>query len=65
MVPAPVFAVKAVASLLERFKWFPVTVDQLTMLVNGNTCDSEKYFKENDIEPIAFNNDNLSYLNKV
>ena len=65
MVPAPVFAVKAVALLLERFKWFPVTVDQLTMLVDGNTCDSEKYFKENDIEPIAFNNDNLSYLNKV
>ena len=47
-VPAPVFAVQAVASLFERFSWFPVTKDQLTMLVQGNTCDSDRLFSEND-----------------
>ena len=62
MVPAPVVAVKAVASLLDRFSWFPVTKDQLTMLVEGNTCESTKYFSDNDIKPLPFNIENLSYL---
>ena len=61
-VPAPVFAVQAVASIFERFSWFPVTKDQLTMLVQGNICDSDKLFSENDITPIAFSSENLSYL---
>ena len=61
-VPAPVFAVQAVASLFERFSWFPVTKDQLTMLVQGNTCDSQKIFSDNEITPISFNEENLSYL---
>ena len=64
MVPAPVIAVKSVATALDRFSWFPVTADQLTMLVEGNTCDSSKYFSENKIEPIPFNEENLSYLGK-
>ena len=64
MVPAPVIAVKSVASALDRFSWFPVTVDQLTMLVEGNTCDSSKYFSENKIDPIPFTEENLSYLGK-
>ena len=64
MVPAPVIAVKSVASALDRFSWFPVTADQLTMLVEGNTCDSSKYFSEIKIEPIPFSEENLSYLGK-
>tara|TARA_Y100001934_G_scaffold97433_1_gene120214 strand:- start:148 stop:747 length:600 start_codon:yes stop_codon:yes gene_type:complete len=64
MVPAPVIAVKSVAKALDRFPWFPVTADQLTMLVEGNTCDSTKYFKENNINPIPFSEENLSYLGK-
>ena len=62
MIPAPVVAVQTVASVLDRFSWFPVTKDQLTMLVEGNTCDSTKYFSENDFTPLPFNIDNLSYL---
>ena len=61
-VPAPIIAVKTVAAMFERFSWFPVTRDQLTMLVEGNTCDSTKFFSENNIKPISFNSDNLSYL---
>lgn len=64
MVPAPVFAIKSVAAILDRFSWFPVTADQLTMLVEGNTCDSSKFFAENKIVPIPFNEENLSYLGK-
>ena len=64
MVPAPVFAVKSVAAILDRFSWFPVTADQLTMLVEGNTCDSSKFFAKNKLVPIPFNEENLSYLSK-
>ena len=62
MVPAPVAVVKTVAAIFDRFSWFPVTKDQLTMLIEGNTCDSTKYFSDNEIKPLPFNIDNLSYL---
>ena len=61
-VPAPLIAVKTVAAMLDRFSWFPVTRDQLTMLVEGNACNSTKFFSENDIKPRSFDIENLSYL---
>jgi len=64
MLPAPVLPIKLIAFFLERFKWFPVTRGQLTMLLEGNTCDSQKVFNEFDIKPIKFNQDSLSYLKK-
>ena len=62
MIPVPATAVKLIALLLDRFKFFPITRDQLTMLLEGNTCDSKNLFSEFDIQPIDFNNRNLSYL---
>jgi NADH dehydrogenase len=61
-LPAPVIAVKTVAAIFDRFSWFPVTKDQLTMLVEGNTCDSTNYFSDNNLKPLQFNIENLSYL---
>tara|TARA_B100001996_G_C18651973_1_gene589755 strand:- start:688 stop:1611 length:924 start_codon:yes stop_codon:yes gene_type:complete len=61
-VPAPVFVIKIVASFLDRFSWFPVTKDQISMLVEGNVCKSEDLFKICDILPIPFNSESLSYL---
>ena len=60
-IPAPVFAVKIAASMLDRFEWFPVTRDQLTMLMEGNTV-SGHYFDEFSITPRKFIKDNLGYL---
>ena len=62
-VPAPVFPIKMAAGLLDRFAWFPITADQLTMLMEGNTCSS-KVFEEFDLNPIQFDIDSLQYLNK-
>ena len=62
IVPAPVPALKLVAALLDRFEWFPVTRDQLTMLVEGNTGDSSALFQTLDIEPRRFEGDSLAYL---
>ena len=61
-IPAPIGAVKLVAFLLDRFSWFPVTRDQLTMLEKGNVCESGKYFVQYDIDEISFDAKNLDYL---
>lgn len=61
-VPAPVEIVKLVALLFDRFKFFPITRDQLTMLLDGNTCDSKDLFKIFEIDPIEFSSKTLSYL---
>lgn len=47
-IPAPGWGVKSVAFLL------PITKDQVTMLMEGNTCDSSDFFSHFEIEPIPF-----------
>ena len=61
-IPTPVFPLKMVASVFDQFSWFPITGDQLSMLMEGNTCESKKLFEEFHIEPINFSESNLSYL---
>jgi len=60
-MPVPVITVKMIADLFDRFERFPITRDQLTMLMQGNTV-SEQYFTEFDITPMSFSAENLSYL---
>lgn len=60
-IPAPVVVIKIAASILDRFKWFPVTRDQLTMLMESNTV-SANYFDDFSINPKKFNLENLEYL---
>jgi len=61
-LPTPVFPIKMIATFFDKFPWFPITRDQLTMLLEGNTCDSEKLYDKFNIEPIKFSIQNLSYL---
>ena len=62
MVPAPAFGVKSVATILDRFEFFPVTRDQITMLLEGNTCDSTEVFERLDVVPTTFDENSLAYL---
>lgn len=64
-MPAPAWGVKIAAGLLERFPDFPITRDQLTMLMEGNTCDSREIFELIGIDPIPFNAETLQYLNRL
>ena len=59
-IPAPAFIIKIMASLLGNL--LPISKDQIVMLMEGNTCDSKEVFKLFKIEPIIFNEKNLSYL---
>ena len=62
-VPAPVLPVKLLAKVFDRFSWFPISQDQLTMLLEGNVCDGKKAYDFFGIDnPIEFNSDSLVYL---
>ena len=54
ILPAPVGPIRLVAAIFDRFEFFPVTRDQLTMLVQGNTGDSRAIFGLLGIEPRRF-----------
>lgn len=64
-VPTPAWAVKTVADMLKGLDIMPVTKDQITMLMEGNTCDSSALFRELSIEPTPFDVGHLSYLKKI
>ncbi len=61
-VPAPALGIKLVAALFDRFAFFPITRDQITMLMEGNTCDSASVFELIEIEPTPFSVESLAYL---
>lgn len=61
MLPVPAMGVSAVAALLDRFEHFPITRDQVKMLLEGNTCSSEDLVRLG-IDPIAFDIKALAYL---
>lgn len=61
MLPVPAFGVSAAAALLDRFESFPITRDQLTMLLQGNTCNSTA-LQRLGISPTRFDADSLQYL---
>ena len=61
-IPVPTWGIGAVAAVLGWFPFFPVTRDQITMLMEGNTCDGSDFYRDFDIEPTAFTPENLDYL---
>jgi NADH dehydrogenase len=65
MVPAPVLAIKAAAGLLDRFPWFPISRDQIQMLMEGNVCSENDSFARLGWAPIRFGVDQLGYLNRA
>lgn len=62
MLPAPAWGIKSVAFFLDRFPFFPISRDQVTMLMEGNTCPGDSGYRTLDIVPTAFAADTLSYL---
>lgn len=63
-VPVPGGLIYFPALLFDRFGWFPITRDQITILLEGNTCDSKRLFEELGRTPKTFDIEHLQYLNK-
>ncbi len=47
----PLWMVRLMAALLGRFPWFPLTIDQITMLLENNYTDDRSYYQTFGIEP--------------
>jgi len=63
-LPVPAFMVKSAAAMLDQFEFFPLSQEQLTMLLEGNACDSSEAFRLFEITPTPFNENSLSYLSR-
>jgi len=58
----PAFIMSTMAEMLDWLPSFPVTKDQITMLLEGNVCDEKPFFKHSDIKPIGFKEGISKYL---
>ncbi len=58
----PVFIMSTMAEMLDWLPSFPVTKDQITMLLEGNVCDERPFFKHFDIKPTGFKEGISKYL---
>ncbi len=50
----PLFLMRPAIKMLQTFQHFPITSDQLTMLLNGNICDPSEWAKDFDLQPLDF-----------
>lgn len=62
MAPVPAWGVRLVAKMMQGFEWFPLTTDQIDMLMQGNVGESREIFDRFGIIPLSFNEKNLGYL---
>ncbi|RMF10335.1 MAG: NAD-dependent epimerase/dehydratase family protein [Candidatus Neomarinimicrobiota bacterium] len=60
--PVPVGAIRPLVWLLGRFSWFPLTLDQLRMLVRGNTCYDPDLYLRAGFQPRPWDESTLGYL---
>ena len=63
-LPAPAPLLKVLAAALDQYAFFPITRDQLTMLMEGNACDGHDAFQTFSLEPAPFDTTSLSYLQR-
>jgi uncharacterized protein YbjT (DUF2867 family) len=63
-IPVPAFYVRMLAMFFGPYEFFPITKDQLTMLMEGNTGDSADVYNLFDIDPIRFTERTITYLQK-
>lgn len=61
-VHVPLWMAWPVVGTVGRTGLLPITPDQLSMLVEGNTCDSTAFFADFGVEERAFEAEALSYL---
>jgi len=61
-LPAPAMLLKVLAAALDQYAFFPITRDQLSMLMEGNTCNGQNVFQTFGLQPVPFNTQGLAYL---
>jgi len=64
-VPAPAAVVQIAAGLLDQYAWFPITRDQISMLLEGNTSQDTAAWQTFNIQPKGFELAHLRYLSRL
>lgn len=64
LLPVPAIFVRLACVLLDRFSWFPITRDQLDMLLQGNVVESFQAFEMFGVSARAMQADELAYLQR-
>lgn len=62
MLPVPAFGPELAAAVFDRYPWFPISRDQIRMLLAGNVCTGDEIFNLLGIDATPFNIDTLAYL---
>jgi NADH dehydrogenase len=52
-VHMPVFPIRMATSALQHFPGYPLTADQITMLLEGSTCDEKPFYELFGLPPIS------------
>jgi len=63
-ISLPYRLIRPFISLFGRLPFFPATVDQTDMLVEGNTLPETSFIETFGIEPVKFSPENLEYLRR-
>ncbi len=50
----PLFMIKPMIKMMQGCEHFPITNDQLTMLVEGNVCDTGDWAQAFELEPVSY-----------
>ncbi len=50
----PLFMIKPMVKMMQGFEQFPITDDQLKMLIEGNVCDTEEWERAFGIVPASY-----------
>ncbi len=50
----PLFMIKPMIKLMQGSEYFPITSDQLTMLVEGNVCSNKEWVEDFGVKPITY-----------
>lgn len=61
IIPQPMWLIQPAVQLLGGWL-LPITVDQLNMLVEGNTCDPSEAVRDFNLDLVPFTPETLSYL---
>ena len=50
----PLFVIKPMIRMMQGCEYFPITNDQLTMLIEGNVCDPKEWAEVFDLQPTSY-----------
>ena len=53
-VHQPLFMIKPMVKMLQGFELFPITEDQLKMLIEGNVCDPQEWAQAFALQPVSY-----------